>query len=80
MQQLNSAFFALKSYSERILIICLVSSILLTSAISWGKLLTNDSRSMTFENNSKTTQNVKNKVVLFSGLMLVVAEYFNTEE
>jgi len=80
MQLVKSALHALKNSSERILIICLVSAVLLTSVVSWGKLLTSSNNSVGLVNTGKSSQELKNKVVLFSGFMIVIAEYFQSDD
>ncbi|MEP2772615.1 MAG: hypothetical protein ABJH05_10725 [Fulvivirga sp.] len=72
----------LKKHAEKSVIVALVAIILFTSAVSWGKILTqNTTKPETVQvDSNKASNKIKKGMLVFTGMMIVVAEYIQLKD
>lgn len=75
-------FRNLKKHVEKSVIVVLVTILLFTSAISWGKILTQSTATTeTVQVDSNQASNkIKKGMLVFTGMMIVVAEYIQLKD
>ncbi|MTI23305.1 hypothetical protein E1176_19910 [Fulvivirga sp. RKSG066] len=73
-----------KKLLEQIIVSSLVSALILTSLVSWGRLLsqTNEkvNENIVVAEAKQATTKIKRGVMVFAGMVIVVAEYFDIND
>lgn len=75
-------FTDLKNHVERSVIIALVAILLFTSAVSWGKILTQKTakQEVVQVDSNRTSNKIKKGMLVFTGMIIVVAEYIQLKD
>ncbi len=75
-------FTDLKNHVERSVIVALVAILLFTSAVSWGKILTQKTakQEVVQVDSNGTSNKIKKGMLVFTGMIIVVAEYIQLKD
>jgi len=72
-----------KKYVEQGIVSCLVAILLLASAVSWGKILTKpepQDKTLVVQEAKQASKKIRRGMMVFAGMVIVVAEYFQDDE
>lgn len=71
-----------KKHLEKIVIVCLVAVLLFASAVSWGRILTENTENPEVAqiNAEKASNKIKQSMLIFTGMVVVVAEYIQLKD
>lgn len=72
----------IKKHLEKTVIMVMVATLLLMSAVSWGRILTqnNGNPEIAQVETNQTTNKIKRGMMVFTGMVIVVAEYIHLKD
>ena len=72
----------LKKHIEKAIIILTMAVLLLASAVSWGRILTQDAKPTEIANvdTQQASNKIKRGAMVFAGMIVVVAEYIQLKD